>query len=121
MIGSDSMPAFARSSPNVVSVPLTRAGVAELADEELRVSLLSLGDAVEDGLDLVDRLVLVAADLEVDERRVTVLRDLAAADVLHGRHRRDARRRRPESRGERGIARPQATGSGSGRSRRRAA
>ena len=63
-----------------VSTPLTEAArVAELADKELRVGALGLGDFVEDGDDLVDCLVGVAADLELDERRVPVLRDLIAA------------------------------------------
>ena len=44
------------------------ARVAELADEELRVGRLSRRDSGEDRLDLVDRVVRVAADLEVDER-----------------------------------------------------
>ena len=55
------------------------------------------GDRVEDRVDLVGRLVLVAADLELDERGVSVLRDLARvagverrADVLDGLELRDA-------------------------------
>ncbi len=70
-------------------------------------ALLNLGNAVEDGRDLVDRLRVVAADLEVDERRVTVLGDLAATDVLHGPHRRDAGNDVLNCGGERGIVHPQ--------------
>ena len=73
--------------PEVVAVRrldrLDRARVAELADEEARMGTLRVGDAVEDGVDLVDRLGRVAADLELDERRVPVLRDLAG--VARGR------------------------------------
>ncbi len=70
--------------------PVDRACIAELADEELRVSLLRLLDALEDGADLVGRVVGVASDLELDEGGVPVLRDLAGvsgcerrADVLN--------------------------------------
>ena len=40
------------------------------------MSLLGLVDPVEDRPDLVDRVVGIAADLELDERRVLVGRDL---------------------------------------------
>ena len=50
---------------------------AELADEELRVSPLRHGDPIEDRLDLVGCLARVAANVELDERRMAVLCDLA--------------------------------------------
>jgi hypothetical protein len=53
------------------------ARVAELANEELRVGLLHFFDPVDDRGDLVHRLVLVPADLELDEGRMPVLRNLA--------------------------------------------
>ena len=87
---------------------LLRAGVAELADCEARVGALRGGDRVEDRLDLVDCLVLVAADLEVDERGVSVLGDRAAPDVLHGRQLRDARRHVVDRCGEGRRRRPRA-------------
>ena len=40
------------------------------------MSLLSLVDAVEDRVDLVHGEVLVAADVELDQRGAAVLRDL---------------------------------------------
>ena len=80
--------------PEVVRVRgldrLDRARVAELRDEEVRMGALYRVDAVEDGVDLVDGVVLVAADLERDECGAPVLGDLALtagierrADVLH--------------------------------------
>ncbi len=56
--------------------PVRRARIAELADEEVRMGALRRGDAVEHRLDLVGRLVLVALDLEFDERGVPAARDL---------------------------------------------
>src|ERR671910_3637404 len=64
---------------------MLRARVAELADEELGVDLLRLVDAVEHRADLVDRLVLVPADLELDESRTPALRDLAAVGRIERR------------------------------------
>ena len=75
-----------------------RAHLAELADGELRVVLLQPVDPVEDRLDLVGRLVRLAADLELDESRAPVGCDLAGvgrverrANVLDGVQLRDAR------------------------------
>ena len=108
VIGSESVPALPRSFAVRRLDALLRARVAELADEEARMGALRRGDAVEDGVDLVDRLVLVAADLELDERRVPVLRDRRlAADVLDGRDLRDARDDVRDRGREGGIARPQ--------------
>ena len=74
-----------------------RARTAELSDEEARMGALGVGDALEDRAELVHRLGAVAADLELDERGMPALCDLACvgrverrADVLHGRHRREA-------------------------------
>jgi hypothetical protein len=61
------------------------AGVAELADEEPGVRALRLGDAVEHRCDLVDRFVLVTADLELDESRAPALGDLAVVRGLEWR------------------------------------
>ena len=80
-------------------------GVAHLADEEAGMSGLGRCDGVDHGADLVRRLVDLAADVEADEGRVPVLRDLvpmtggerradvpdvglardAGNDVVHGR------------------------------------
>src|SRR6185312_14233018 len=68
-----------------------RARVPELADEEAGVRGLGDGDAVEHGPDPVPRRRAVTADVELDERRVPVLRDRAATDVLDDRELRDAR------------------------------
>ena len=54
-----------------------RAGVAELADEELGMNGLSHVDSVEYGADLVHCVVCVSSDLELDERRVRARCDLA--------------------------------------------
>ena len=69
-----------------------RARAAELADEEARMGALRVGDALQDRAELVHRLGAVAADLELDERGMPALRDLARvgrierrADVLDGR------------------------------------
>ena len=77
---------------------LDPARVPELSDEEARVSALGSGDAVQDRPDLVDRLGLVAADLELDERRMPVRRDPRGirrserrVDVADVRRSRDAR------------------------------
>jgi hypothetical protein len=43
------------------------------------------GDGGENGVDLVGRIVLVAADLELDESRVAVLRDLTGVAGLERR------------------------------------
>src|SRR5205814_185610 len=69
---------------------LLGARVTELADEEAGMDRLRGGDTVDDRLDLVDRLRLVAADLEVDERGVPTGGDRTAMDVLNGCHLRDA-------------------------------
>ncbi len=92
------------------------------------MGLLHLVDLVEDRADLVDRLVGVAADLELDERRVPALRDLARVrrierrphvldDVQRGDAGDDVRDRGLEGR----IARPERVALDRGRSRRRAA
>ena len=83
MIGSESAPALPRSFAYAVSTPFWRARVAELADGEAGVGRLRGGDRVQDRLDLVDRIVLVAFDGEGDERGVAILCDRAAMDVLH--------------------------------------
>ena len=57
---------------------VVRARVADLAHGDVGVALLHAGDGGEDGLDLVLRLVRVAADVELDEHGVAVARDLAA-------------------------------------------
>ena len=111
VIGSESVPAFAEVVPVRRLDSLLRARVAELADDEARMSLLRGGDGVDDRFDLVDRLVLVAADVEVDEDGAAVFRDLARiaaserrADVLDGRQLRDARDDVADRRREGGIA-----------------
>ena len=98
MIGSESVPALPRSLVVGGHDRLLRARVAELADREARMGTLRSGDRVQDGTDLVDRLLLVAADLELDECGVPVLRDLGRvsglerrADVADVRDFRDAR------------------------------
>ena len=53
-----------------------RAGHAELADVELRVCLLGGVDLGENRIELLRRLVGCAADLELDQRRVSVGGDL---------------------------------------------
>ena len=78
MIGSESSARLAEVVPVRRLDALLRACVAELADEQAGVGALRGGDAVEDGLDLVDGLVLVAADVELHERRVPVPGDPAA-------------------------------------------
>ncbi len=77
---------------------LRRARTAELSDEEARVGTLRVGDAFEDRAELVARLVLVASDLELDERGTPALCDLTCVgrverrtDVLNGRLLRNAR------------------------------
>ena len=91
VIGSESSSGLAE----VVAVrgldALLGARVAELADREARMGALARRRPRQGRLDLVDRLVLVAADAEVDERGVAVLRDRAAMDVLHGCDAGDAR------------------------------
>ena len=111
VIGSESVPAFAEVVPVRGLDSLLRARVAELADDEARMSLLRGGDDVDDRLDLVGRLVLVAADVEVDEHGASVFRDLACiaaserrADVLDGRQLRDARDDVADRRREGGLA-----------------
>ena len=101
VIGSESSPAFPRSSPYAVSTSFCALASPNSPMKKPRMGLLRGGDAVEDRVDLVDRLVLVAADLELDERGVPVLRDLAGvagserrADVLDVGDLRDAARRR---------------------------
>ena len=76
---------------------LLSARVAELADREPRVGLLRGRHAVEHGRDLVDRLLLLTADVELHERGVPVLRDQASVarvergpDVANVRHLRNA-------------------------------
>ena len=102
--------------------------VAELADREGRMGALGGSDGVEDRADLVDRLLLVAADRELDEGGTAILRDLARvrgverrADVTDGRHLRDARDNVRDRRIEGGRADTLRSDSGSGRSPRRAA
>ena len=56
---------------------LGRARTAELTDEEARMGTLRVGDALEDRAELVHRLGAVASDLELDERGMTALCDLA--------------------------------------------
>src|SRR5204863_8472594 len=72
---------------------LGRAGVAELSDEEAGMRALRLLDAVEHGAELVGGVLLVALDLELDERGVSARRDLTGVprserrlDVLNRRH-----------------------------------
>ena len=98
VIGIENTPALARSSANDGVDRLRGARVPELTDEEARMRALRVGDGVEDRADLVAGLVLVAADVELDERGVLALRDLAGvagrerrADVLNRRHLRHAR------------------------------
>jgi hypothetical protein len=55
------------------------------------MGLLDGCDGVERRLDLVDGVLLVAADLEVDERRVPAACDSPAAHVLHRSHIGDVR------------------------------
>src|SRR5204863_8718918 len=74
---------------------------------EARVSTLRLVDAIEDRADLVAGLVLVTADVELHERRVPVLRDLASPDVLDGRLLRHTRDDVVDCGVERGIAGPE--------------
>ena len=62
VIGSESVPALPRSSVVRRHDALLRARVAELADREARMGALCGGDRGEDRVDLVDRLVLGAAD-----------------------------------------------------------
>src|SRR5205814_6483503 len=80
-----------------------RARTAELSDEEARMGTLRVGDALEHRAELVARLVLVASDLELDERGTPALCDLASvgrverrADVLHGPDSRKAREDVPD-------------------------
>ena len=62
---------------------IDRAGHAELADVELRMRLLGGVDLGENRIDLLGRLIGCAADLELDQRRVSVGGDLPGVDVLH--------------------------------------
>src|SRR5581483_12377062 len=95
----------------------TRARVSDLADGDPRVRVLRALHGGEDRRDLLLRLVRVAADAELDEDRVPVLGDEAAAarqrarvaevddvrlvrEVLH-----DAADRRLNDRGPRRVAR----------------
>src|SRR4029077_19666564 len=55
---------------------LRRAGIAHLADEEVRMGSLGDCDDVDDWTDLVWRLVDLAANVELDERGVPILGDL---------------------------------------------
>ena len=66
------------------------ARAAELADEEARMRPLRLVDALEYGAEPVAGRVLVASDLELDERRVLVLGNRRRPDVLHCRRLRNA-------------------------------
>ena len=72
-----------RERPRLAEVLLVRcrdaflcACVAELADREVGMGALRLCNGGEDGIDLVDRFVLGAADLELDESRAAILRDV---------------------------------------------
>ena len=105
VIGSEKRPAFSRSSAKAVLIPSTTLASPNSPMKSSGCACCASSTRGEHGLDLVDGLVLVAADLELDERGVPVLRDLALtagierrAEVLHRRHLRDARRRRPRSR-----------------------
>jgi hypothetical protein len=98
VIGRESSPAFARSSAYAVSIASTALASPNSPMKEARMRSLRVGDGLEDGADLVDRLVLVASDLELDERAMPVHRDLTCmagierrADVLNVRHLREAR------------------------------
>ena len=77
---------------------LVRTAVTELTDEQLRMCRLRLVDGGDDGIDLVDRVVRVTADLEIDQGRVAVFGDLPAVfglerrpHVEYDRHRRHIR------------------------------
>jgi hypothetical protein len=105
---------------------LVDARIAELADEELRMSRLGGGDGREDRGDLVDGVVGASADLEFDQGGAPVAGDLVGvrvverrAQVLHGLDLRDARddvlHGRAEGRialGERGAPNENAFGRG---------
>ena len=91
---------------------LVRARVAELADEERGMSRLDRGHLGHDRVDLVHGLVELAADLEVDDRRVPVLGDLRGvglserrADVDHLLERVEQGRRVFDRGRELGVAR----------------
>ncbi len=83
------------------------ARITELGHGEARMSLLDARDRVEDGLHLRVCLVHVAPDLELDERRAPIVRDLPCIrrferrshplNLRQARNRaRDIRNRRPE-------------------------
>ncbi len=74
--GMESSPAFFRSSMKA-AVDLLRRADAERADEHVWIGLLRLVDCGDDGVDLLDGVVGIAADLEVDERCMPGLADLA--------------------------------------------
>ena len=83
MTGSESIPAFPRSWPYAPLDGLLSARETELADVKPGWARCAAATPSSDRLDLVHGLVPVAADVEVDERGVPVLRDRAAVDVLH--------------------------------------
>ena len=72
-------PCLAEILAVLVDDRLRSAGVAHLADEEAGMGSLGRRDGVDDGADLVRRLVDLAPDVEADERGVPVLRDLVGA------------------------------------------
>ena len=90
VIGRESSPAFSRSSAYAVSTASTALASPNSPMKNSGCDLLSHVDPVEDRADLVCRVVGVSADLELDERRALVRRDLARvlrverrAHVLH--------------------------------------
>ncbi len=76
-------PGFAEVLLNGRRESVDCAGHAELADVELRVCLLGCVDLGENRIELLRRLVGCAADLELDQRRVSVGGDLSGVNVLH--------------------------------------
>ena len=77
MIGSERISAFLKSSSNASPSALSALRVAELLDAQLGVRLLRGGGGGERGVDALLGDVVVAGELEGDERGAAVLGDLA--------------------------------------------
>ena len=85
MIGSERNSAFLKSLSNAFDERLVRARVAELLDPQLRVRALRGGGGGERRVDAVLGDVVLALELEGDERGAAVARELARVALGVGR------------------------------------
>ena len=85
VIGSERNSAFLKSSENDFESALLALAPPNCADEDVRVGGLDLRHRRDDRIDALARLVIVAADLELDEHRAAVLGDLALVALGVGR------------------------------------